>query len=149
VKRKQGVVVNLNGVLGFVSAVDLRFTLERKEFEEVDTPALNAGLGSVFAVKADTAALVADNCVCVLCLCVALVCACFRVGRGTNSHLTILHRQITGYQPYVKYVLVPVVLGLLSFGPKFGISLSCLVATPTNELEGITDIKQIEVDCWL
>ena len=58
-------VVNLNGVLGFVSAVDLRFTLERKEFEEVDTPALNAGLGSVFAVKADTAALVADNCVCV------------------------------------------------------------------------------------
>jgi hypothetical protein len=80
------VVVNLNGVLGFVSAVDLRFTLERKEFEEVDTPALNAGLGSVFAVKADTAALVADNCVCVcvLCLCVALVCACFRVGGGTN-----------------------------------------------------------------
>jgi hypothetical protein len=81
--------VNLNGVLGFVSAVDLRFTLERKEFEEVDTPALNAGLGSVFAVKADTAALVADNCVCVCSLSLCCSCLCLlscRWGHELSSY---------------------------------------------------------------
>lgn len=57
--------------------------------------------------------------------------------------LTRIHRQITGYQPYVAYVLVPVVLGLRHFSPKFGIFLSCVEATPASENEKVSIIIRL------
>ena len=57
--------------------------------------------------------------------------------------LTRIHRQITGYQPYVVYVLVPVVLGLRHFSPKFGVFLLCVVATPASVNEEVSIIIRL------
>ena len=57
--------------------------------------------------------------------------------------LTWTHRQITGYQPYVVYVLVPVVLGLRHFSPKFGVFLFCVVATPASVNEEVSIIIRL------
>ena len=69
------------------------------------------------------------------------MCVCVRWGHELAPyHIAQTHNSLSAVR---EDVLVPVVLGLLPFSPKFGIFPSCVEATPLSEIDKVSIIIRL------